>query len=186
MDFSKAFDKVAHEKILLKLHHYCIRRDTLKIKDFLDNRKQAVIISGINSDKISISSGVQQGSVLGPILYLAYINDLPEQVKTRVRLLQMTPLCTFQSAQLQKARSTNRPSMPRTMGKDVDMQFNPSKCQVLQITKRAKPLNTKYILHYVEMESVSAAKYLGVTIEDELMDQTYQYYHKKKPNFWLP
>ena len=48
------------------------------------------------------------------------------------------------------------------------MQFNPSKCQVLQITKKSKPLNTKYILHNVEMESVSAAKYLGVTIEDHL------------------
>ena len=80
----------------------------------------------------------------------------------------MTSLCTFQSAQLQKARSTNRPSMPRTMGKDVGYEFNPSKCQVLQITKRAKPLNTKYILHNVEMESVSTAKYLGVTIEDDL------------------
>ena len=56
---SKAFDKVAHEKILLKLHHYGIRRDTLKIKDFLDNRKQAAVINGINSDKISISSGVR-------------------------------------------------------------------------------------------------------------------------------
>ena len=49
-----------------------------------------------------------------------------------------------------------------------DMQSNPSKCQVLQIRKRAKPLNTKYILHNVEMESVSTAKYLGVTIEDDL------------------
>ena len=86
LDFSKAFDKVAHEKILLKLHHYGIRRDTLKIKDFLDNRKQAAVINGINSDRISISSGVTQGSVLGPILFLAYINDLPEQVKSRVRL----------------------------------------------------------------------------------------------------
>ena len=84
--FSKAFDKVAHERILLKLHHYGIRRDTLKIKDFLDNRKQAAVINGINSDKILISSGVPQGSVLGPILFFAYINDLPEQVKSRVRL----------------------------------------------------------------------------------------------------
>ena len=50
--FSKAFDKVAHEKLLLKLHHYGIRGDTLKwIKDFLDNRKQAVVINGINSEK---------------------------------------------------------------------------------------------------------------------------------------
>ena len=48
LDFSKAFNRVAHEKILLKLHHYGIRRDTLKIKDFLDNRKQAAVINGIN------------------------------------------------------------------------------------------------------------------------------------------
>ena len=50
LDFSKAFDKVAHEKILLKLHHYGIRRDT-KIKDFLDIRKQAAVINGINQIK---------------------------------------------------------------------------------------------------------------------------------------
>ena len=59
LDFSKAFDKVAHEKLLLKLHPYGIRGDTLKwIKDFLDNRKQAVVINGMHSDKISVSSSV--------------------------------------------------------------------------------------------------------------------------------
>ena len=52
LDFSKAFDKVAHEKLLLKLHHYGIRGDSLKwIIDFLDNQKQAVVINGINSEK---------------------------------------------------------------------------------------------------------------------------------------
>ena len=87
LDFSKAFDIVAHEKLIQKLHHYGIRGDTLKwMKAFLDNRKQAVVINGVNSNCISVSSGVPQGSVLGPILFLVYINDLPEQVKSRVRL----------------------------------------------------------------------------------------------------
>ena len=52
LDFSKAFDKVSHERLLLQLHHYSISGDTLKwMKGFLDNRKQAVVINGINSEK---------------------------------------------------------------------------------------------------------------------------------------
>ena len=84
LDFSKAFDKVSHEKLIQKLHYYGIRGDTLRwIKDFLDNRKQAIVINGVNSDCIPVSSGVPQGSVL---LFLVYINDLPEQVRSRVSL----------------------------------------------------------------------------------------------------
>ena len=86
-DLSEAFDKVAHKKLLLKLHFYGLRGNILNwIKDFLDNRTQSVILNGTNSDNIAVSSGVLQGSVLGPILFLAITNDLPEQARSRVRL----------------------------------------------------------------------------------------------------
>ena len=62
LDFSKAFDKVAHEKLLQKLHAYGIRGDTLKwIKDFLDNRQQSVVTNGINSGTIPVPSGCLAG-----------------------------------------------------------------------------------------------------------------------------
>ena len=64
LDLSKAFGKVAHEK-LLKLHQYGISGDTLNmIKDFVDNQKQTVVINGINSDEVPVSSGVPKGSFL--------------------------------------------------------------------------------------------------------------------------
>ena len=170
LDFSKAFDKVAHEKLLLKLQQYGIRGGTLNcIKDFLDNRKQTVVINGINSDEVPVTSGVPQGSVLGPILFLAYINDLPEHVKSRVRLF------ADDTAMYLAISSTTEGQVLQTdlacleqWEKMWEMQFNPSKCQVLHITRNVNPLNIKYILHNVELESTSAAKYFGVTIADDL------------------
>ena len=59
LDFSKAFDKVANEKLISKLHFYGIRGETLSwVKDVLDSRSQAVVLKGVKSDKIAVSSGV--------------------------------------------------------------------------------------------------------------------------------
>ena len=75
LDFSKAFHKVAHEKLLLKLHQYGIRGDTLNsIKDFLDNRKQTVVINCINADEVPVSSGVPQGSQFS--VQFSYVHTL--------------------------------------------------------------------------------------------------------------
>ena len=59
---------------------------SFSVLDVLDSRSQAVVLNGVKSDNIAVSSGVPQGSTLGPILFLACINDLPDQVKSRIRL----------------------------------------------------------------------------------------------------
>ena len=85
MDFSKAFDKVGHGRLLHKLVHYGIPgRNQRWIRGFLSGRTQEVVVEGQHSDRVP--SGVPHGSVFGPCMFLHYINDLPEGIESTVRL----------------------------------------------------------------------------------------------------
>ena len=87
LDFSRAFDVVPHQRLLHKLDHYGIRGTTLNwIQNFLTNRTQKVVVDGSSSESARVRSGVPQGTVLGPLLFLTYINDLPSTVSSQVRL----------------------------------------------------------------------------------------------------
>ena len=87
MDLAKAFDRVTHRRLLYKLHYHRIRGPTHKwITTWLSERSEKLVLDGKASDQVPVLSGVSQDSVLGPFLFLIFINDLPENIRSSVRL----------------------------------------------------------------------------------------------------
>ena len=87
LEFQKAFDTVPHIRLITKLKAYGIEGNLLRwIQDFLHNRKQRVVLNGKHSEWVNVTSGIPQESVLGPILSIIYINDLPDSINSLTRL----------------------------------------------------------------------------------------------------
>lgn len=79
LDFAKAFEKVPHRRLLHKLNFYGIRGCTLQwIESFLTDKKQRVLVEGLSFNIVDVNSGVPKGTVMGPLLFLTYINHLPK------------------------------------------------------------------------------------------------------------
>jgi len=175
LDFSKAFDKVSHSRLLLKLKHYGIRNSTLSwVTNFLDGRTQDVVLDGQVSSESLVTSGVPQGTVLGPLLFLVYINDLPTRVSSTVRMFADDCLLyrEVHSVQDTKRLQDDLDSL-QAWEHDWLMEFNPSKCEAITFTKKTKPVRTKYKLHDQILATVSSARYLGVHINSKLSWNTH-------------
>lgn len=170
MDFSKAFDKVSHSLLLHKLDHYGIRGKTNSwIEAFLSRRTQRVVVEGHTSDSASVDSGVPQGSVLGPSLFLFYINDIPEGLSSKVRLFADDTIAYLVIVSRRDCLA---------LQKDLDgladwetrwlMEFHAKKCQILTITRKKNPIKHDYVLHGQILTHVQSAKYLGCTLNSQL------------------
>ena len=169
-DFSKAFDKVSHPHLSIKLQHYGIDGSTLSwIKCFLKDRKQCVSVNGQKSDWTDVISGVPQGSVLGPTLFLIYINDIAENLTSTVRLFADDSVIYRDIKNITDVEKLQKDlETVFTWAKTWQMKFNASKCQHLTITRKRKPLQTQYSVDGNQIDKVHAAKYLGVTFTGNL------------------
>ena len=163
LDFSKAFVKVCHSKFLMKLYPYGCRGSTLSwIQAFLSNREQKVVIEGEESDTVPVTSGVPQGSVLDPILFLVYINELPQDIVSQVCLFA-DDTSIYLTLEDNGDSDTLQWDLDRLQEWESkwDMELNPSKCQVMRVTSSRTPISTQYILHGQVLEAVSSARYWG-------------------------
>lgn len=170
LDFSKAFDVVPHNLLLSKLHNMGIQNSTLTwISSFLKHRTQRVVVSGEKSAWSSVISGVPQGTVLGPLLFLAYINDLPENIRSSIRLFADD--CVIYREIVNDLDSDILQQDLLTLGeweKKWQMKFNYQKCFVMRITHKRSPKITTYTLDGVALSPVENHPYLGVTITNNL------------------
>jgi hypothetical protein len=167
LDFSKAFDTVPHKKLLHKLQHYGIKGPVLKwIQSFLINRTMKVVLEGESSDEAAVESGVPQGTVLGPLLFLCHINDLPTSVKSTVRLFADDCLLYRQIKSMQDhiLLQKDLKSLEEWAGK-WGMRFNAKKCFVLPTKKRSPYF---YTLNKEILKHVDETPYLGVEISADL------------------
>lgn len=166
MDFSKAFDTVSHVKLLRKLEN--VLGDTVIvnwIKDYLSNRMQYVEFNNNTSAITPVSSGVPQGSVLAPILFLIFINDLPSRVPVNIKLFadDCVVYSVINSIE-DNITLQNALSMVCDWCKENQMLRNPKKCSLLTISRKRNISDYLYNINNDPLARVTEHKYLGVTL----------------------
>ena len=185
LDFSKAFDKVPHKRLIKKLEGYGIQEDVLRwIAEWLGDRKQRVQLNGHRSGWMEVRSGVPQGSVLGPLLFTIFIDDIDEQVLCEISKFADDTKIASQVNTLNDIRLLQR-SLDKLVAwaNKWEMRFNVNKCGVMHIGKRN--LEYQYQMSDGWVKSIDEERDLGVVISKDLKFSRQCLMAKNKANSML-
>ena len=175
LDISKAFDRVWHDGLLLKIKTFGVNGNIYGlIKSFLSDREQRVVLNGQNSDYTMISAGVPQGSILGPLLFLMYINDLPKDLRCDVKLFA-DDTCLFSVVNDKNNSATMLNSDLEKISNwawQWKMSFNPDPLkqatQVLFSRRQKMENHPDLTFNGVTVKGVPNQKHLGLVLDSSL------------------
>ena len=175
LDMSKAFDKVWHEGLIFKLKQNGIEGKLLNLlSNYLINRKQRVVLNGMESNWGEIFSGVPQGSVLGPLLFLVYINDLEEGIKSHVKFFaDDTSIFSVVNDPVVSAVNLQHDlDLITEWSYQWKMSFNPDPSkqaeEIIFSHKRNNPDHPPIHFNNIEVKRVTDHKHLGLNLDPKL------------------
>ena len=174
LDFSKAFDTVNHEILLSKLEYYGIRGIVKQwFVSYLSNRKQFVSIGSVKSDAMSVNYGVPQGSVLGPLLFLLYINDFQNASKVLDFHIFADDSTLFYSnknlAELERNVNNNLSCVHTWLcANKLSLNIDKSCFVIFHTTQKKKTMDIKLLVNNKPIKEKKSIRYLGIIIDSHL------------------
>ena len=169
LDFEKASDTPPHELLKSKLFSYGIGGKTLKWIDSFLCFRQRVVVNGVKSDWAPVLSGVPQGTILGPLLFSPYINDISSDIQSEIRLFADDCVCYHEIKDEEDTMKLQR-DIDRlgSWARKWALRFQPVKRNTMQLTRKwIKKIHALYTLEGTNLENVESIKYLGVTITSD-------------------
>nr|VZI50499.1 unnamed protein product [Spirometra erinaceieuropaei] len=170
IDFKKAFDSVPHQRLLHKLSRIGVRGKLLKwIENFLVGRSQTARLGGQHSAEVTVTSGVPQGSVLGPILFLIYIDDCIHGLDCKIAMFadDIKLWTVIRNEDDEANLQANLDRLEKWSGHWL-LPFNVTKCNILRIGRTSSAHRQTYYLNHTPLPLVEVQKDLGVWITSSL------------------
>lgn len=175
LDFSKAFDRVAHSRLISKLSALHLDSLTLSwIRNFLSMRQQFTVANTFSSPLVDVTSGVPQGSVLGPLLFLIYINDLPVNISSRIRLFADDCIIYRSISSFNDHLALqNDLNLISNWCAAWQMTLNSNKCKVVSFSRKRVNSEFVYSINNTTVSQAASYKYLGVHLTPNLSWNTH-------------